>query len=195
MGADRGRAAAGAADRAGAGAGAERRGAGQPDGQDPRKGGPRGYDGGKRVTGRKRHFLVDTEGLLTELAAHAADLSDGAGARLVLGKAKAAGWALGKAWVDRGYKAGVIGWAETAVGDRLEVVARPPGTTGFAVLPRRWVVERSFAWIGRYRRLSKEYEALAEASEALIWAAFGTTMLRRSARLRASSTPSLTNSG
>ena len=104
----------------------------------------------------------------------------------MLAKAHAAGRELGKVWVDGGYKAGVVEWAETELGYPLEVVARPPGAKGFAVLPRRWVVERSFAWIGRYRRLSKDYEALAETSEAMIWAASGATTLRRLVKLQAS---------
>jgi putative transposase len=120
--------------------------------------------------------------LLTDLVVHPANLSESAGAKLVLGKAKAAGRVLGKIWVDGGYQAGVVAWAEAELGYVLEVVARPPGTKHFAVLPRRWVVERSFAWIGRYRRLSKEYEALTATSEAMIWAAFGSTMLRRLAK-------------
>jgi putative transposase len=117
---------------------------------------------------------------------HAANLSESAGARLVLAKARAAGRALAKVWVDGGYKAGVVRWARAELGYALEVVARPPATKGFAVLPRRWVVERSFAWIGRYRRLSKDYEARTETSEAMIWAAFGGTMLRRLVRRIAS---------
>ncbi len=186
MGAHGRRAATGPAGRPGAAAGAERGGARQPDGQDHRKRGPRGYDAGKKATGRKRHFLVDTEGFLAELVVHPANLSESAGARLVLTKAKVAGRALGKVWVDAGYQAGVVAWAAEELGYGLEVVRRRPGATGFAVLPRRWVVERSFAWAGRYRRLSKEYEALTETSEAMIWAAFGCTMLRRLARLKAS---------
>jgi putative transposase len=138
------------------------------------------------VTGRKRHFLVDTEGLLTDPVVHLANVSESAGARLVLAKAKAAGRTLAKIWVDGGYQAGVVAWAREDLGYELAVVARPPGAAGFAVLPRRWVVERSFAWIGRYRRLSKEYEARTETSEALIWAAFGTTMLRRLTKRTAS---------
>jgi len=113
---------------------------------------------------------------------HAANLSESAGAKLVLAKARAAGRRLGKIWVDGGYKAGVVRWAQTELGYTLTVVARPPGSTGFAVLPRRWVVERSFAWLGRYRRLSKEYEALTATSEGMIWAAFGGTLLRRIVR-------------
>jgi putative transposase len=116
---------------------------------------------------------------LTELVVHPANDSESAGARLVLAKAKAAGRTLGKVWVDGGYQAGVVAWAQAELGYALEVVARPPGSQGFAVLPRRWVVERSFAWVGRYRRLSKDYEALTGTSEAMIWAAVGTTMLRR----------------
>ena len=117
---------------------------------------------------------------------HPADLPESAGARLVLAKAKAAGRSIGKVWVDGGYQAGVVAWAAAELGYDVAVVRRPPGTKGFAVLPRRWVVERSFAWIGRYRRLSKAYEAPTETSEAMIWAAFGVTLLRRLARLKAS---------
>jgi putative transposase len=120
--------------------------------------------------------------LLTDLVVHAANVSESAGAKLVLSKAHAAGRRLGKVWIDGGYQAGVVAWAQAECGYPLEVVARSPGSTGFAVLPRRWVVERSFAWIGRYRRLSKDYEALTATSEAMIWAAFGTTMLRRLAK-------------
>ena len=116
------------------------------------------------------------------MVVHAADVSASAGAKLVLGKAQAAGRALGKIGLDGGYQAGVVAWAEAELGYALEVVARPPGSQGFAVLPRRWVVERSFAWIGRYRRLSKDYEALTDTSEAMIWAAVGTTTLRRLTR-------------
>lgn len=123
--------------------------------------------------------MVDTEGFLTELVVHPANISESAGAKLVLAKARAAGRTLKKIWVDGGYQQGVVAWAQVELGYELEVVARPAGTTGFVVLPRRWVVERSFAWLGRYRRLSKEYEALTETSEAMIWAAFGATMLRR----------------
>ncbi len=113
------------------------------------------------------------------MVVHAAHVSESAGARLVLTKAHAAGRRLGKIWVDGGYKEGVVEWAQTELGDPLEVVARPAGATSFQVLPRRWVVERSFTWIGRYRRLSKEDEAVTTPSEAMIWAAFGGTMLRR----------------
>ncbi len=117
---------------------------------------------------------------------HRADLSDGAGGRLVLAKARTTGRRLGKVWVDGGYQAGFVRWARAEAGYDVETVGRPAGTKGFAVLPRRWVVERSFAWIGRYRRLSKDYEALTATSEGMIWAAFGGTLLRRLAKLNAS---------
>ena len=116
---------------------------------------------------------------MTALVVPPASVSERAGARLGLTKAKAAGRALAKIWVDGGYPQGCVTWAQTALDDPREVVARPPGRTGFAILPRRWVVERSFAWIGRYRRRSKDYEALPVPSETMIWAAFGATMLRR----------------
>ena len=119
---------------------------------------------------------------MTELVVHPANISESAGAKLVLTKAQAAGRRLGKIWVDGGYQAGVVAWAETELGYPLEVVARPAGSHRFAVLPRRWVVERAFAWLGRYRRLSKDYEALTATSEAMIWAAVSTTMLRRLAK-------------
>ena len=104
----------------------------------------------------------------------------------MLAKAKAAGRQLGTIWIDGGYKTGVVDWAQAELNYPLEVVARPPGGTGFTVLPRRWVVERTFAWLGRYRRLSKDYEALTATSEAVIWAACGMTMLRRLVKHQAS---------
>jgi len=171
---------------AGTAARAERGDPGQSDGEDDGKRGPRGYDAGKKTSGRKRHGLVDTEGFLTELEVHPANVSESAGAKLVLAKAKAAGRRLGTIWIDGGYQTGVVEWAQTELGYTLEVVLRPPGSAGFTVLPRRWVVERTFAWMGRYRRLSKDYEALAASSEAVIWAACGMTMLRRLVKHQAS---------
>lgn len=109
---------------------------------------------------------------------HPANVSESAGAKLVLAKAQVAGRRLGKIWIDGGYKTGGVDWAQEELGYPLAVVSRPSGG-GFTVLPRRWVVERTFAWLGRYRRLSKDYEALTATSEAVIWAACGMTMLRR----------------
>ena len=117
---------------------------------------------------------------------HPANLSESAGGQLVLAKARAAGRRLAKIWVGGGYQAGFGPWARARLGYEVEVVERPPGSTGFVLLPRRWVVERSFAWAGRHRRLSRDDEALTATSEAMIWAAFGGTMLRRLACIRAS---------
>ncbi|HKG24896.1 MAG TPA: transposase, partial [Thermomicrobiales bacterium] len=102
---------------------------------------------------------------------HAADIQDFAGAKLVLAGTRVRFPRLRKVWADGIYRASVT---------------PPPGTKGFQVLPRRWVVERSIAWMGRYRRLSKDYEAMAETSEAMIYAAFGGTMLRKLVRQKAS---------
>lgn len=95
----------------------------------PRKKGPRGFDAGKKTTGRKRQALVDTEGFLTELVVHPANISESAGAKLVLTKAQAAGRRFGKIWVDGGYQAGVVAWAEAELGYLLEVVAHPREAT------------------------------------------------------------------
>ena len=130
--------------------------------------------------------MVDTEGFPTTLVVHPANRSESAGGKLVLAKAYAAGVRPATVWVDGGYQAGFARWARAELGWAVERVERPPGTKGFAVLPRRWVVERSFAWAGRYRRLSKDYEARTGTSEAMIWAALGGTMLRRLAKLHAS---------
>jgi putative transposase len=125
---------------------------GQPDGASHEKRRPRGYDAGKRTSGRKRHVLSDTERSVTDLVVPSANVSERTGAQLVLVKAQAAGRRSAKIWVDGGDQAGVVVWAAVELGASLEAVTQPPGSTGFAVLPRRWVVERSFAWFGRYRR-------------------------------------------
>lgn len=131
------------------------------------------------MTGRKRHILVDTLGLLLAVAVHPADVQDSEGAKLVLTKALARFPRLAKIWVDQGYKAHFVAWAQAARAWVIEVVARPAGTKGFQLLPRRWVVERTFAWLGRCRRPSKDYEALAETSEAWIHLAMIHLMLKR----------------
>lgn len=106
----------------------------------------------------------------------------------LLTKAKTTGRAFGKIWVARGEQQGCVAWAQAELGYPREVVARPPGRNGCAVSPRRWGGERRFAWIGRSRRLRKDDEALTAASEAMIGTAFGTTMLRRLVKRRASKT-------
>ena len=143
-------------------------------------GGESGYDAGKKVKGRKRHLVVDTLGHLLEVVVHAANIQDRDGAKLVLSKLSAATKAtLQKLWADGGYAGQLIDWVQEHLDAVLEIVQRDPQQKGFHVLPRRWVVERTFAWFGRYRRLSKDYEQLTASSEAMIYLASIHTMLKR----------------
>ena len=155
-------------------------------------GGPaRGYGGAKRLKGRKRHLLVDTTGLVLLACVHAADLHDRDGARqLVATAAPNELPRLELVWADQGYTGAFAHWLQAARGWRLQVVRHPerqlwrygleekPGHR-FRVLPRRWVVERTFAWLGQSRRLSKDCERLPAVSEAMIYSAMSRLMLRR----------------
>ena len=142
--------------------------------------GIRGYDAAKQVKGRKRHTLVDTMGLLLMVLVHAADIQERDGAKLLLNKAKGCFTRLRLIWADAGYNGeAMIDWVRNTHGWILEIVKRDKGVKGFQVLPRRWVVERTFAWFGDYRRLSKDYEVLTETSEAMIYAAMIRLMVRR----------------
>jgi putative transposase len=143
------------------------------------KKGVRGYDAGKKVTGRKRHILVDSMGLLLLVVVHAANLQDRDGAKLVLKKARGRFPRLKLIWADGGYAGKLIDWVEQTCGWVLEIVKRNADLTGFHVLPHRWVVERTFGWLGRYRRFSKDYEEFTESSEAMIHLAMIHLMLRR----------------
>lgn len=141
-----------------------------------------GFDGGKLVKGRKRHILVDTLGLLLVVVVHAASVSETAGARLVLAHLEQRFWRLRLIWLDGGYMNSLFEWVKTldrwrAV--RIEQVKRSNGQKGFAVLPKRWIVERTFGWLIKQRRLSKDYEALTETSEAMVYVAMIRLMLAR----------------
>jgi putative transposase len=134
-------------------------------------GGERGYDGGKKLTGVKRHIAVDTLGLLLVVVVSAASADDGTFAPEVLGRLAAEHHSrLELIWADGKYHNHHLnGWlVETKAGYRIEVVSRPPGSKGFVKLPRRWVVERTFAWLGRYRRNSRAYEWHTRSSESMI---------------------------
>ena len=130
------------------------------------------------MTGRKRHLIVDTMGLLVAVVVHAANLQDRDGAKLVLQRLVGRCPRLRLIWADGGYAGQLVEWVQALGGWLLAIVKRPP-EGGFVVLPRRWVVERTFAWLGRYRRLSKDYEALPETSEAFIYIAMIRLLLRR----------------
>ncbi len=133
-----------------------------------RAGGVRGYDGGKGVQGRKRHLLVDTEGLMLSQDVSAAHVSDQAGARRLLSGLRPLQPRLELIWADGAYAGHPLSSWAAERGIRIEVVRRAEGQQGFAVQPRRWVVERTFAWLGRSRRLAKDYERRLQSAEAFI---------------------------
>src|SRR3954470_12576953 len=134
-------------------------------------GGERGYDGGKKLRGVKRHIIVDSLGLLLVVLVTGAAADAGTTAPRVLGRLTAEHRSrLGKVWADGKYhNHSLNAWHKRSkAGYEIEVVSRPAGAKGFVLLHRRWVVERTFAWIGRYRRNSRDYEWSAESSEAMI---------------------------
>ena len=122
---------------------------------------------------------MDTTGLLLGVVAHPADIQDRDGAKLVIGKLKGRFERMRLIWADAGYAGKLIEWVRKLTGWTLEIVRRPRDSHQFNVLPRRWVVERTFAWLGRCRRLSKDYEALPETTEAWVNIAMTHLMLRR----------------
>jgi putative transposase len=131
------------------------------------------------VKGRKRHLLVDTEGLVVRAVVLPADIQDRDGARDVCHVAAPACPRLEQIWADSAYAGWLVDWLRDEYGWRLLIVSKPPEQEGFVVHPRRWVVERTFAWLGTYRRLSKDYEELPESSEAWVYAASIQLMLKR----------------
>jgi putative transposase len=134
-------------------------------------GGENGYDGGKKLSGRKRHIIVDTLGLLLVVIVSAASADDGTFAPEVLRRLTAEHRTrLDKIWADGKYHNHYLNnWlTKTEAGYQIEVVNRPVGSRIFVLLHRRWVVERTFAWLGRYRRHSRDYEVYTESSEAMI---------------------------
>jgi putative transposase len=118
-------------------------------------------------------------GRLLVVVVHAASIQESDGAKLVLRRALGRFPRLRRIWADQGYKPHFVEWAKAIGHWVVEIVARPEGTKGFHVLPRRWVVERTFAWLGRCRRLSKDYEGLPETSEAWVHLAMIHLMLKR----------------
>ena len=142
-------------------------------------GGPRGYDAAKKVMGRKRHVAVDTQGLLLGVVVHVASIQDADGAGDLLRRIKPLYCWLRTVFADGGYNRVAALLACFLLGLTLVIVRRLPGTKGFVVLSRRWVVERTLGWLGRWRRLSKDYEHLPEVSEAMITLAMIRLMVHR----------------
>ena len=173
----------------------------------------RGYDGGKKIKGRKRHLLVDTEGFVLKAKIHSAKLMDYEGIKKLLQHAGETFPRLKHLWLDAGYRGEDKGkdWVEKTLGWSVDLVERPrkPASKevlmawaeqwlhegvvvdwekllppkGFVTLPRRWVVERSFAWISHNRRMSKDYERLCASGEAFVYAAMTRLMVRRLVRV------------
>jgi putative transposase len=170
----------------------------------------RGYDGGKKVHGRKRHLLVDTEGLVLNAKVHSAKIPEQDGLKMLLESARAGGSHLKHLWLDAGYEGRGKRWAEEVLGLSVQIVRKPAKPIpekvamiwaeewakegekvdwrrlmpprGFKVLPRRWVVERTFSWLDQNRRMSKDYERLCATGEAFIYVAMTRLMVRRLAR-------------
>lgn len=143
-------------------------------------GGERSYDAGKCVKGRKRHILVDTMGNLLQVVVHPAALQDRDGAKLLLNDAPEALWQrLERIWADGGYRGKLVDWVKQHFDVVLEIVVRSDDVKGFVVLPKRWIVERTFAWLGRYRRLGKDYEQLLENSQGMVFLASIHHLLKR----------------
>jgi len=171
----------------------------------------RRYDGNKKIRGRKRHLLVDTEGLLLKAKVHSAKVSEQDGLRLLLESARSGLSALKHLWLDAGYEGRGKRWAEEQMGLSVEIVRKPSKPVpekvakvwaeewakegkkldwqkfmpprGYVALPRRWVVERTFSWLGQNRRMSKDYERLCATAEAFVYVAMIRLMVRRLVRL------------
>jgi len=143
----------------------------------PRAG--RGYDAGKKINGTKRHIAVDAIGLLLTVLVTAASVQDRDAARPLLWNLRRAFPSITLAWADGGYAGKLVSWAKTRLNLTLQIVKRPDDLHTFKVLPRRWVVERTFAWLGKCRRLSKDRERSVRSSEAFIKLAMIHLMLSR----------------
>ena len=172
----------------------------------------RGYDGNKKIRGRKPHLLVDTEGLLLKVKVHSAKVPDQDGLKLLLESARCRLSGLKHLWLDAGYEGRGKRWTEEVLGLSVEEVVRKPPKPipekvaqiwaqewakegkkvdwqrlmpprGYVALPRRWVVERTFSWLGQNRRMSKDYERLCASAEAFVYVAMIRLMARRLARV------------
>ena len=146
--------------------------------------GPVGFDSHKQMKGRKRHILADILGLLLVVVVTAADVQDANSAELIGARVQGKFPRMQKLIADQGYKERFITWFLTHLQWIVEIVRRNPAVKGFDVLPKRWIVERTFAWMNLYRRLSKDYEYHTTSSEAMIYLASIRLMLKRCANRR-----------
>ncbi|MGW2232147.1 IS5 family transposase [Streptomyces formicae] len=149
----------------------------------------RGFDAGKRINGRKRHLLTDTLGLVLAVLVTPASTTDRDAARILLPAAKNHFRRLARIWADGGYTGHLTDWTTQHLGVVLDIVRRSDDVQGFQVLPRRWVVERSFAWLLRSRRLVRDYERRTETSEAVVLWSMTMLMSRRLAVLHQGPVP------
>ena len=133
----------------------------------------------KNIKGRKRHVIVDTNGFVLRVLVHAADISESEGGTWLLNEHRNALRCLDTIRVDQGYKAMFVEWVSENLSCTVEVIVKPSDQVGFAVVPKRWVVERTFGWLGRYRQLSKEYDRRPESTEAWIYLASIDILLKR----------------
>ena len=133
----------------------------------------------KNIKGRKRQLIVDTNGFVLRVLVHAADISESEGGIWLINEHREALAALDSIRVDQGYKAMFVEWVAKYTTSTVEVVEKPKDQVGFAVLPKRWVVERTFAWLGNYRQLSKEYDRRPESTEAWMYLASIDILLKR----------------
>jgi len=136
-----------------------------------------GFDGGKKVKGRKHHIVIDTIGCVLVDIVHAANIHDSKGARPVLQRVFEVVPTLQRIWADQGYKGPLVKWVKSTFSCELDIVRRKGKK--FEVIPRRWVVERTFAWLSRYRRLAREYEKKPASSVAMIYVASIRIMLKK----------------
>ena len=143
-----------------------------------------GYGAGKQTSGRKRHTLVDVLGLLVVLHVQAADVQDRLGAQQVLQTLARTASTVRKVWADGSYSGPLVKGYAAAVPCEVEIVSRPPDAKGFVLLKRRWVVERTFGWFGKYRRLAgRDFETNPRNSEAWIYVCMTNLMVRRLAKV------------
>jgi transposase len=149
----------------------------------------RGYDGGKKINGRKRHLAVDTLGLVLSVIVTAASVQDRDGAFRLLALLRERFSTITLVWADGGYAGRLVSWAYQVLALTVTIVKRSEDTTGFVVLPRRWVVERTFGWLLRHRRLVRDYERRPEHHEAMVLWATVAIMTRQLARKTAGAPP------